>query len=240
MKKPEFAMSKQEFSVFLERDANFRVDDFVEGAMELAEEVHHGVTREDAKSSFLDTHIWPVAADVVRHYRSVNRTLTSVEIASALLHDILEDNDRILDYHKTKDYGFEAYLSYRFGNRVKEIATQLKIPPLDNFPGPERVQRELNRFQSYCEMLSSSQYDIKVIKLADRLNNMTFILEIAQMNNKVIYDKIKRYLREAEDFYIAYTMLKPKLPDFYPPIRSVYERLRSKYFEQTLTMPQSA
>ena len=240
MKKPEFAMSKQEFLVFLEKDANFRVDDFVDGAMELAEEVHHGVTREDTKSSFLDTHIWPVAADVVKHYRSVNRTLTSVEIASALLHDILEDNDRILDYHKTKDYGFEAYLSYRFGSRVEEVATQLKIPPLDNFPGTDEAQRALNRFQSYCEMLSSSRYDVKIIKLADRLNNMTFILGIAQMNNKIIYDKIKRYLREAEDFYIAYTMLEPKLPGFYTSIRSVYERLRSKYFEQTLTMPQSA
>lgn len=240
MKKPEFAMSKQEFLVFLEKEANVRIDDFVEGAIELAEEVHHGVTREDAKTSFLDTHIWPVAADVVRHYRSVNRTLTSVEIASALLHDILEDNDRILDYHKTKDYGFEAYLSYRFGNRVKEVATHLKIPPSDNFLGQDKAQRELNRFQTYCDMLSSSQYDIKIIKLADRLNNMTFILGIAQMNNMVIYEKIKRYLREAEDFYIAYTMLKPKLPDYYTLIRSVYERLRSKYFEQTLTMPQSA
>ena len=240
MKKPEFAMSKQEFLVFLEKEANVRVDDFVEGAIELAEEVHHGVTREDAKTSFLDTHIWPVAADVVRHYRSVNRTLTSVEIASALLHDILEDNDRILDYHKTKDYGFEAYLSYRFGSRVKEVATQLKIPSSDNFLGQDKAQKELNRFQTYCDMLSSSHYDIKIIKLADRLNNMTFILEIAQMNNLVIYDKIKRYLREAEDFYIAYTMLKPKLPDYYGSIRSVYERLRSKYFEQTLTMPQSA
>jgi (p)ppGpp synthase/HD superfamily hydrolase len=239
MKKPEFAMRKQEFLVFLETEAGLRIDDFIEGAIEVAEEVHQGVTREDGESSFLDSHIWPVAAEVVRHYRSVNRTLTSVEVASALLHDILEDNDRILDSHKTKDYGFEAYLSYRFGNRVREIATQLKVLPLDNFPGSDAAERELKRFQNYCEILSSSQYDVKTIKLADRLNNMTFVLGIAQMNNKAIYDKIKRYLREAEDFYIAYTMLKPKLPDYYASIRAVYERLRSKYFEQTLTMPQS-
>lgn len=239
MKRPEFVMRKQEFLVFLETEAGLRIDDFIEGAIEVAEEVHHGVTREDGESSFLDSHIWPVAAEVVRHYRSVNRTLTSVEVASALLHDILEDNDRILDSHKTKDYGFEAYLSYRFGNRVREIATQLKVLPLDNFPGSDAAERELKRFQNYCEILSSSQYDVKTIKLADRLNNMTFVLGIAQMNNKAIYDKIKRYLREAEDFYIAYTMLKPKLPDYYASIRSVYERLRSKYFEQTLTMPQS-
>jgi hypothetical protein len=68
---------------------------------------------------------------------------------------------------------------------------------------------------------------------------MKFILGVALMNKKVIYDKMKRYMREGEDFYLAYTMLQPKLPCFYANIRSTYEKLRSTYFEQTLTMPQS-
>lgn len=70
----------------------------------------------------------------MRHYRSVNRNITSVEVASAVLHDVLEDNDRILDWYKTKAYGFEAYLIYRFGKRVFDIATELKIRPLEDFP----------------------------------------------------------------------------------------------------------
>jgi (p)ppGpp synthase/HD superfamily hydrolase len=239
MKKPDYALNRQEFLSFLEKDAKLRIDGFIEDAIEVAEEVHHGVTREDGVSLFLETHTWPVAADVVKHYRSVNRTITSVEVASAILHDILEDNDRILDSNKTKEYGFEAYLSYRFGSRVQDIATQLRIRPLENFAGAGNEERELNRFREYCDILISSEYDVKTIKLADRLNNMKFILDIAQMNRQVIYDKIKRYLREGEDFYLAYTMLQPKLPRFYTSIRSTYERLRSMYYEQTLTMPQS-
>src|SRR4030095_9894756 len=106
MEDPTYTISTEEFLSFLENDARLRVDDFIKGAVEVAQEVHSDVKREDGHSSFLDTHKWPVAADVVRHYRSVNRNITSVEVASAILHDILEDNDRILDLYKTKSYGF--------------------------------------------------------------------------------------------------------------------------------------
>src|ERR671925_2194983 len=110
-------VSKQEFLAFLQDEAKLRLDDYIEGAVEVAEEVHSGLMREDGTSPFLETHTWPVTMDVVTHYRSVNRNITSVEIATAILHDVMEDNDRILDWYQTKAYGFEAYLSYRFGNR---------------------------------------------------------------------------------------------------------------------------
>ena len=119
--KPIYTVDKQKFIAFLKNEAKLRVDDFIESALEVAEEVHSGVKREDGFSPFLETHILPVAIDVVKHYRSINRNITSVEIASAILHDVLEDNDRILDWYKTKAYGFEADLKYKFGNRVHEI-----------------------------------------------------------------------------------------------------------------------
>jgi (p)ppGpp synthase/HD superfamily hydrolase len=239
MRELDYTINRQDFLSYLEREAKLRIDDFIEGAVEVAEEVHQGVKREDGFSPFLETHTWPVALDVVKHYRSVNRNITSVEVASAILHDILEDNDRILDFDKTKSYGFEAYLCYRFGNRVNEIATRLKIRPLENFVGVNDEERELNRFREYCDILISSEYDVKTIKLADRLNNMKFILDVAPINKKIIYDKIKRYMREAEDFYLAYTHLEPRMTEFYTTLRPLYEKLRATYFEQTLTMPQS-
>ena len=61
---------------------------------------------------------------------------------------------------------------------------------------------------------------MKVIKLADRLNNMRFIVKVPG------HEKIKRYVREAEDFYLAYTILNPTMSDFYEDIREEYERLR--------------
>ena len=223
--KPGSAFSKQEFVAFLENEANLRVDDFIQGAIEIAEEVHYGVKREDNLSPFFETHTLPVAIDVVKHYRSINRHITSVEVACAILHDVLEDDDRILDWYKTKAYGFEAYLIYRFGNRIYDIATKLKIRPLENYIGSSDDERQLVRFQEYCNILTSAEYDMKAIKLADRLNNMRFISSIPG------HPKIRRYLREAEDFYLAYTMLHPAMPDFYKRIRMAYEKLRASYKE---------
>ena len=223
--KPSSVVSKQEFVAFLENEANLRVDDFIQGAIEIAEEVHYGVKREDNLSRFFETHTLPVAIDVVKHYRSINRHITSVEVACAILHDVLEDDDRILDWYKTKAYGFEAYLIYRFGNRIYDIATKLKIRPLENYIGSSDDERQLVRFQEYCNILTSAEYDMKAIKLADRLNNMRFISSIPG------HPKIRRYLREAEDFYLAYTMLHPAMPDFYKRIRSAYEKLRASYKE---------
>lgn len=222
------AVTKDMFMAFLENDAKVRIDSYIEGAVELAQEVHYGLVREDGVSQFLETHTWPVTMDVVRHYRSEKRNITSVEVAAAILHDVMEDDERILNFYESKSYGFEAYLDYRFGTKIKDIATELKIRPLDNYVGETAAEKELARFQDYCAILQTADYDVKTIKLADRLNNMTFIQRVAG------HDKIRRYLREAEDFYIAYTMLPPKMPEYYGKIRSAYEQLRSSSMQKAI------
>ncbi len=216
------SVGKGEFLSFLENEGRLRIDSLIEGAVEVAEEVHAGLVREDGKSLFLETHTWPVAMDVVRHYRQNNRSITGVEVASAILHDVMEDDERILNLYEAKSYGFEAYLAYRFGSRVEEIASELKIKPLDMFPGRTDDERKTARFWQYCDLLSKADYDVKVIKLADRLNNMTFIHNVPR------HDKVRRYLREAEDFYLAYAMLEPRMPQFYMRMRGAYEALRSQ------------
>jgi (p)ppGpp synthase/HD superfamily hydrolase len=222
-------VSKHEFLVFLQDEAKVRLDDYIEGAVEVAEEVHSGLMREDGTSPFLETHTWPVTMDAVRHYRSVNRNITSVEIATAILHDVMEDDERILNLHESKSYGFEAYLAYRFGSRVRDIATKLKIKPLENYSGANDMERQLERFLEYCDILRDAEYDVKVIKLADRLNNMSFIRHVPRHN------KIRRYMREAEDFYIAYTMLPPKMPHFYQSMRATYEQLKALSMQKLVT-----
>jgi len=212
--------TRGEFLSFLEKE-RLRIDSLIEGAVEVAEEVHAGVVREDGESSFLETHTWPVAMEVVLHYRAANRSITGVEVASAILHDVMEDDERILDLYAAKSYGFDAYLAYRFGNRVQEIASELKVKPLDNFSGKTEADRQAVRFSGYCDLLVDAEYDVKAIKLADRLNNMDFIKKVPG------HDKVSRYMREAEDFYLAYAMLSPKMPDFYKRIRHSYEDLRS-------------
>ena len=90
------------------------------------------------------------------------------------------------------------------------------------------ADRELSRFQEYSGILQLAEYDVKAIKLADRLNNMIFIQRVAG------HDKIRRYLREAEDFYIAYTMLPPKMPEYYGKIRGAYEHLCSSPLREAI------
>ena len=50
MIKPDYAINRQEFLSFLENEARLRIDGFIEGAMEIAEEMHHGVTRDNTGS----------------------------------------------------------------------------------------------------------------------------------------------------------------------------------------------
>ena len=224
------SVTRDEFLSFLEKEG-LRIDSLIEGAVEVAEEVHAGLLREDGASPFLETHTWPVAIDVVRHYRTANRSITGVEVASAILHDVMEDDERILNLYEAKSYGFDAYLAYRFGNRVYEIASGLKIRPLDNFAGRTDADRAAARFSGYCDLLVNAEYDVKAIKLADRLNNMSFIKNIPG------HDKVRRYMREAEDFYLAYPMLEPKMPEFYRQLRQAYEDLRSIKQPISLTKP---
>ena len=213
--------SKKDLISVIENEAKVTVDSFVEEAMNTAEEIHSGVKREDDKSPFLETHIWPVTIDVIRHYLSSNKLLTTLQIASSILHDVMEDDEKILDVYASKAYGFDAYFIHRFGDYVYKVATTLKRKPLYLFEGETDQERQEERFRQYCQTLLKSEYDVRVIKLADRINNMRFI-------SRVPYDeKVKRYIREAEDFYTAFTLTPPKMDDFYTKIKQAHDELKS-------------
>jgi (p)ppGpp synthase/HD superfamily hydrolase len=214
-------VTKDDLISFIENNTKIRIDSFVESAFETAEEVHSNIKREDGTSSFLETHVWPVTLDVIKHYLTSTQYLTTLQISSAILHDVMEDNDRILNLYTSHAYGFDAYFRHRFGEYVYTVANTLKTKPLENFSGSNEEEKNMNRFTDYCSVLSNSKYDIKIIKLADRLNNMKFISQIPK------HEKIKRYLREAEDFYIAFSLFPPQTPDFYIEIRKAYDDLKS-------------
>jgi len=216
----EYATKKDLISV-IENEAKIKADGFVEEAMSTAEEVHSGVKREDGQSPFLETHIWPVTIDVIRHYLSSNKLLTTLQIVSSILHDVMEDNEKILDTYVSKSYGFDAYFIHRFGDYVYKVATTLKVKPLSLFEGKTEQECQEERFRQYCNTLLKSEYDVRTIKLADRLNNMMFISKIPY------HEKVKRYIREAEDFYIAYTLAPPRMDTFYTKIRQAYDDLRN-------------
>ena len=213
--------TKNDLFKVIEDEGNVRIDSFVESAVELAEEVHSDLKREDDKSSFLETHIWPVTIDVIRHYKSAGKLLTTLQIVSSILHDVLEDDEKILDQYTSKSYGFDAYFRHRFGEYTYNIATNLKVIPLETYQQYDEKIREHVRFKEYCTKLVNSSYDVKIIKLADRLNNMNFVSQLSKN------DKVKRYIREAEDFYIAFTLIPPSTDEFYFRMRQLYDELKS-------------
>ncbi len=213
--------TKEDLLNIIENEAKVRIDSFVEGAIELAEEVHADVKREDGESSFLETHVWPVTIDVIQHYQKTDKLLTTLQVVSAILHDVLEDDDRILDLNASKAYGFDAYFKHRFGDYVYNISTILKTKPLGNYFGTNNEEKQTARFFDYCTELTKSAYDVKIIKLADRLNNMKFISKISGQ------EKIQRYLREAEDFYIAFSIFPPSVSEYYTRMRQAYDELKS-------------
>ena len=214
------SVTKEELLSFLENEVKFRIDSIVEAAFEMAEEVHIGVKREDGTSSFLETHTWPVTMEVVKQYQSEHKLLTSLQIAGSILHDLMEDDEKILDLYASKTYGYDAYFLHRFGDYVYKMIMTLKVQPLENYAGATDEERKSERFREYCNILANSAYDIKAIKLADRVNNMRFVAEVPGN------EKIKRYIREAEDFYIAYPLLTPRMDNFYAKIRTAYEDLK--------------
>jgi len=63
--------------------------------------------------------------------------------------------------------------------------------------------------------------------LVDRENNMKFISNISKLGGNLVNNKIKRYLREAEDFYLSYALLEPSMKDLYLKLRESYENLKS-------------
>ena len=213
--------TKKDLFKVIEDEGNVRIDSFVESAVELAEEVHSDLKREDGKSSFLETHIWPVTIDVIRHYKSAGKLLTTLQIVSSILHDVLEDDEKILDQYTSKSYGFDAYFRHRFGDYTYNVAANLKAVPIETYQQYDEKIREHVRFREYCTNLVKSSYDVKIIKLADRLNNMSFVSQLPKN------DKVKRYIREAEDFYIAFTLIPPSVDEFYFRMRNLYDELKS-------------
>jgi len=133
----------------------------------------------------------------------------------------MEDDEKILDVYASKSYGFDAYFRHRFGEYVYNVSNTLKTKPLENYQGKNESEKQTVRFLDYCATLAKSDYDIKIIKLCDRLNNMKFISQ--NPNSK----KISRYISEAEDFYIALSIFPPTVKDFYIKMKENYNELKT-------------
>ncbi len=164
---------------------------YVEKALRMARKLH-GEQKRDDGSPYLEQHIYPVTLTILKtiRLRHIHRSpvITPQDmIIAALLHDALEDTDvkeiKIID---------------EFGENVYEMIKVLT---------KKRPWEKNYSMEDYIKRLNSSDFRIRMIKLADRMNNL-FCLQYTTEEKRKWYidDTIKYYLPLAKNtsryFYI--------------------------------------
>jgi len=142
-------------------------------ALEVAEDAHAGQTRDDDTPYIL--HPLRIALFLLQELDVYDADIFS----AALLHDVAEDQERF-----TPDY-----IEAGFGSRVGSIVRTLTKPD-----EPTKTREEIN--QVYFERLRDSDEDCKLIKLADKLDNVRDAI------NSPYPAKQRRTAAEAKDFYL--------------------------------------
>ena len=164
---------------------------YIEEALMLAKELHSEQKRDDG-SPYLEQHIYPVALTILKTiklgYIYASPRITSRDmIITALLHDALEDTDVE-----------ESKIICEFGENVYKMIKVLT---------KKRPWEENYDIEEYMRRLNSSSIHTRIIKLADRMNNL-FCLQYTSEEKRRWYieDTVKYYLPLAKNtskyFYI--------------------------------------
>ena len=144
-------------------------------AFSTAADLHSGQSRDGSKEPYIN-HALKVA-----HILSDELKIRDVDlICAALLHDILQEgnNSEKLDQIKKN-----------FGENVFNIVQTLTEHPSAN----ENRQQSL---ESYFQNISNSPKTLRVVELADRLDNVRFF------KNAVKKDKAIRYKEETQKYVV--------------------------------------
>lgn len=163
-------------------------------AFQQAEKTHQGQKRDDG-SPYLEQHIYPMVFDLLSSMGDQN--CPEKLLVAALLHDVLEDDKAIT----------EAEFVGLFGQDIYDIVKPLTKLKAENSPLlSENEKRDINA--KMLEGISKSSKFAKLIKLADRANNLASTITIKDINPK----KFKRYLIETEELYLPFAK---KESDYY-------------------------
>jgi len=145
--------------------------------------------KRDDGSSYLEQHIYPIAHTLIIFCNETGTELTPTLIAGALLHDTLEDDPRI-DHEQFKE---------TFGEEMYQMVVALTKPEWKTFKGREK---KMQANMAYLKQLKEAVGEVRIIKLADRLNNLQCLPTSPLPKKKEIYVKItkKYFLPLAEEF----------------------------------------
>lgn len=159
----------------------------IQSALEIAESSHKDQLRDNG-NSYLEEHIYPIAISVLNRYKDDSKL--DVLLCSALLHDVLEDSD-----YKESD------MRKRVGDEITNIVKNLTKSKEENASGlSEDIKMKMNGV--YLKRVTNSNRETIIIKLEDRLQNLSCITQTTHLLKP---DKYKRYIIETELLFIPLT-----------------------------------
>lgn len=162
-------------------------DALIEKALRQAFRSHCEQKRDDS-SSYLEQHVYPVTLSIIQYCQSMKKQVTPQLVAGALLHDVLEDDDDVTE---------EGFIQ-EFGEEVFSIVEPLTKPDYREYPGHSKEDKKYALNRDYFGKLERAPEAAQVIKLADRLNNISCI----HLSPKA--GKMDFYIAETEMFYLPF------------------------------------
>lgn len=133
----------------------------------------HGSQKTKDGSSFLENHLFPVVADTLSNYDGdKNENI----IVIALLHDVLED-----DPEMSEDKLSELFPEYI----VESVKTLTRHEP------------EVSK-QQYMQKIAESDYETRIVKLADRIVNLELVERLRNSHPK----KFDNYITETKELFL--------------------------------------
>lgn len=164
------------------KSRNIKISPLFKKAFDQARKTHQNQKRDNGQP-YLEEHIYPMVSDLADSY--TDQTCPENLLIGALLHDVLEDDEDISDRKFIDQFGEEIY------QIIKPVTKDKKDNSSDL---TESQKTEINR--KMIDRLAHSHQFTKLIKLADRMNNL-----LSESPKKL---KFNRYVLEAEEFFLPF------------------------------------
>ena len=148
----------------------------VSAALELARTAHAGATRRDAP--LLEQHIYPVTRDVATHLAQNQPAEAETGTIVALLHDIIEEADAVTP----------EMLAERFGQGVADAVALLTKPSKVG-----AAASDSRTDAAYAAAIADGPYVVKIVKVFDRINNLTTAYRRREPDRRRYLDETRRH-----------------------------------------------
>ena len=148
-------------------------------AFDLAEQVH-ATQRRAGGGPYLEEHVYPVTASVAAYLAAKHSDQATETVLIALLHDTVEDS-------ATVDV---ETVQRRFGTPVADGVRVLTKP--EKRPGSSAENSEAAE-ERYVSAVSAADWNVRVVKVHDRLNNLAAVHERSRDRRRTYLDETRMY-----------------------------------------------